>query len=84
MAITVQEKLSTADYIRSLVRKHIPHYECTLIDDLADDFARLSDADVKLDDIEEKLAVLGREGILTGQEINHLFVMYRKELKNGI
>jgi hypothetical protein len=70
---------SAKDEILALARKHGVTYTATELDDLADNFARLSGNDVRLDDTELLLLALERAGHLSPTEANRLHATYMRQ-----
>jgi hypothetical protein len=64
-----------------LAAQHDITYNKTQLDDLADTYSRLSDAEVELDETELLLLELDRAGILTGKDNGLLHLQYLRERK---
>jgi hypothetical protein len=70
---------STARVIRELARRHRVAYVKSGRDVLADHFTRLAGDDVRLDDVEQLLIALQRQGHLTRTEAVRLQARYLRE-----
>ncbi|GAK46643.1 conserved protein [Tepidicaulis marinus] len=67
---------SPEEIIRGLAAKHGVTPERTELDDMADDFARLSDAEVEPDELADLVVTLKRKGILTADEAVKLYAQH--------
>ncbi len=72
-------RLSAKDEILALARQHGVSYEPTELDQLADDMARLSGEDGKLDEVEEILLALERAGKISTPEADRFHVAYMRQ-----
>jgi hypothetical protein len=73
--------LTAKQQIDLLATQHGIVYQQTQLDDLADTYARLSDAEVELDETELLLLELDRAGILAGHDNGLLHLQYLQERK---
>jgi hypothetical protein len=73
--------LTAKQQIDLLADRHKIAYHHTQIDELADTYSRLSDAEVELDETELLLLELDRAGILTGKDNGLLHLQYLRERK---
>ena len=71
--------LTAKQQIDLLAAQHDITYRRTQLDDLADTYSRLSDAEVELDETELLLLELDRAGILTGRDNTLLHARYLRE-----
>jgi len=62
--------------IRELAHKHHITAQRTPIDDFADDINRLSDAEVKLDEVEQLIVNLRRSGMITSKQLTEFQTQY--------
>ena len=67
---------SPEETIRALAKQHGVTPERTALDDMADDFARLSDAEVEPDELADLVVTLKRKGILTADEAVKLYAQH--------
>ncbi len=72
---------ATAAVIRRMAEQHNVAYVRTQGDLLAQDFARLADSDVELDEVEQMLIALQRAGHLDRAELVRLQASYLREIK---
>jgi len=75
------ERQNAEQTIRDLAREHGVTAERLPIDDWADDIARLSDAEVESDEVEDLLLTLERAGIIDGATGLHLYAEYLRQLR---
>ena len=73
---------SVKDEIHALVKTHGVSYVRTRLDDWADDITRLCDDEIVLDETEELLVGLERNGVITGKERTLLHARYLSEKKS--
>jgi len=62
--------------IRKLAHSHNITAQRTPIDDFADDINRLSDAEVKLDEVEQLVINLAREKVITSKQMIEFHAQY--------
>jgi hypothetical protein len=73
--------LTAKQQIDLLAEQHRITYHHTQLDELADTYSRLSDAEVELDETELLLLELDRAGILVGKDNGLLHLQYLRERK---
>ena len=78
---TTVADLTAKQQIDLLAAQHRITYHHTQLDELADTYSRLSDAEVELDETELLLLELDRVGILTGKDNGLLHLQYLRERK---
>jgi hypothetical protein len=79
--MSAQDRFATVTRIRELARKYHVAYVGTHSDTLANHITRLAGDDVQLDDIEQLLIALQRNGHLTRVEMVRLQASYLREAR---
>jgi hypothetical protein len=74
------KRVSAADQIRALARRHRVQFEELGLDRWANKVTSLAGDDVQLDDVEELLIALKRAGVLTSDQMTQFQIAYLREI----